>query len=509
MKKLFEKQVFFKFVIYISIAITLFTISIVYIKNYIQDEWTKEIYRTNINSLNDYHDFFLNENRNTISDLLFLKNILEHMGNFSYEELQNGFLYFVEAKKIYDQVRYIDKNGNEIIRINYNDGNPFIVHEDELQNKEDRYYFIETIKLPDDSIYISPLDLNIENEIIEEPPKPMQRYGTPVYRDGEVVGIVVINYLAANLFDIFEHSYYIYGKTMLVNNDGYWLYHEDESKRWGFMYENEQISFSSEFEEEWYLITNGNDYIKTENGLFVIFKIPLEVFTEENVLCADRSWFLIDYISPEELKEIFNPLNTSVSVVIIFGIILIFVLGFFMFFLFEKRREAELKKEYFSKYDYLTNTYNRMYGMELLNEKFKYCIDNNLKFALVFVDLDNLKEINDRFGHERGDMYIKDVVKIIKNNLRKSDILTRVGGDEFIIYFYNCALNEAEVIWNSRIKKQIEEKNLEQKDCKYRLSHGTVECDSDANKSLDDYIRDADHKMYKEKREHKNSFNKS
>ncbi len=509
MKKLFEKPVFLKFVIYISIAITLFTISVLHIKNNIYNQRMNEIYRTDINFLNDYYNFFLNEINSTTSDLLFLKNVIGNSDQFSKKAMQDGLLHFVEAKKVYDQVRYIDKNGNEIIRINYNDGNPFIVSEDELQNKENRYYFTETINLSDDFIYISPLDLNVENEIIEEPPKPVQRYGTPVYRDGEIIGIAVINYLAANFFDIFENSNNTYGEPMLINSDGYWLYHEEESKRWGFMYENNQTSFSNEFEEEWRLITDGNDYIKTENGLFVVLKISLELFTGENVLCADRNWFLIDYISSEELKEIFNPLNSNVSVVIIFGIILIFVLGFFMFFLFEKRREAELKKEYFSKYDYLTNTYNRMYGMELLNEKFKYCVDNNLKFALVFVDLDNLKEINDRFGHERGDMYIKDAVKILKNNLRKSDILMRMGGDEFIIYFHNCTLNEAEVIWNIRIKKQIEEKNLEQKNCEYKLSHGTVECGSNANKSLDDYIRDADHKMYKEKREHKNSLKKS
>ena len=209
----------------------LFTISVLLIKNNIHNQRMNEIYRTDINFLHDYYNFFSNEINNTNSDLLFLKNIIRDSDQFSKKAIQDGLLHFVEAKKVYDQVRYIDKNGNEIIRINYNDGNPFIVTEDELQNKENRYYFTETIKLPDDYIYISPLDLNVENEIVEEPPKPMQRYGTPVYRDGEIIGIALINYLAANLFDIFENSNNTYGKMMLVNSDGYWLYHEDESKR--------------------------------------------------------------------------------------------------------------------------------------------------------------------------------------------------------------------------------------------------------------------------------------
>ena len=88
-------------------------------------------------------------------------------------ELAIAFLEFSKYKEIYDQVRLLDRHGMEVVRINYNAGQPAIVGEDGLQNKGKRYYFTDTIRLHENGVYVSPFDLNIEQDQVEIPHKPM------------------------------------------------------------------------------------------------------------------------------------------------------------------------------------------------------------------------------------------------------------------------------------------------------------------------------------------------
>ncbi len=71
--------------------------------------------------------------------------------------------------------------GMEPLRVNFNNGNPVIVPQDQLQNKRGRYYFDEAITLNEGEIFISPFDLNVEHGAIEQPQKPMIRFATPVF----------------------------------------------------------------------------------------------------------------------------------------------------------------------------------------------------------------------------------------------------------------------------------------------------------------------------------------
>ena len=94
----------------------------------------------------------------------------------------------------------------EIIRVNYNQGIPAVVPQDKLQNKKHRYYFKDVFKLNKGEIFISPLDLNIENKQVERPLKPMIRVGTPIFdAAGNKRGIILLNYLSARLLKHFSH----------------------------------------------------------------------------------------------------------------------------------------------------------------------------------------------------------------------------------------------------------------------------------------------------------------
>ncbi len=146
-------------------------------------------------------------------------------------ELNAEFLAFAQARNIYDQVRYLDATGQEIVRVNTDrNGVSAIVPSEDLQNKAGRYYFDDTMAQPPGELMISPLDLNVENNEIEVPHKPVIRYGLPVTYKGERVGVIILNVLAERFLDELADEN---NTDILVDANGYYLYHPEESKRWG------------------------------------------------------------------------------------------------------------------------------------------------------------------------------------------------------------------------------------------------------------------------------------
>jgi len=94
-------------------------------------------------------------------------------------EVASAYFVFCRYRGMYDQVRYLDETGMEIVRVNFNNGQPAIVEKNKLQPKGQRYYFKDAITLDKDEIYVSPFDLNIEGQSIELPHKPMVRFSAP------------------------------------------------------------------------------------------------------------------------------------------------------------------------------------------------------------------------------------------------------------------------------------------------------------------------------------------
>ena len=125
----------------------------------------------------------------------------------AFSNLQNDFLLFSEMKGVYDQIRFLNTEGQEIIRVNSHQGNSTAVPEKLLQNKGNRYYFSESLNINRKMVYVSPLDLNMERGKIEEPHKPMIRFGTPVFNaQDEKIGVVLLNYLTERLLENFSSA---------------------------------------------------------------------------------------------------------------------------------------------------------------------------------------------------------------------------------------------------------------------------------------------------------------
>jgi PAS domain-containing protein len=158
----------------------------------------------------------------------------QSLNNSAFEDntLKELFLNITQSDSFIMQLRYIDKNGDEVIRVNRNVSfsSPYLVKNTNLQNKKNRYYFKKIMSLYKDDFWVSNLDLNIEHSKIEKPLKPVIRVGTPIYKDGEKTGILIINMFLKDILNTISSTkvYNIY----IIDKDGYFIIHPNPKYSW-------------------------------------------------------------------------------------------------------------------------------------------------------------------------------------------------------------------------------------------------------------------------------------
>jgi len=119
-----------------------------------------------------------------------------------------------------------------------------------------------------------------------------------------------------------------------------------------------------------------------------------------------------------------------------------------------ERSEAEQKLRIYATTDIMTGLANRATGLSTLNSQLALAKRNNLPLTVGFVDIDNLKLINDDLGHQMGDDLIINISQILLKQIRQSDTVSRIGGDEFLIIFPDCKLQDARAVWQ-RVEEGI------------------------------------------------------
>ncbi|MEJ2621047.1 MAG: diguanylate cyclase [Candidatus Thiodiazotropha sp.] len=188
------------------------------------------------------------------------------------KDLQKLWISIAEQRARYDQIRFLDDQGQEIVRINYHKHKAIAVKDQQLQSKRHRYYFIEAINTPSGKIWNSQLDLNIEKKQIELPLKPTIRFSSRIERqDGSADGVIIVNYLATNLLDKFRKITASYsGQAMLLNWQGYSLVSPNSANDWGFMFpDSPQSKTSLEHEEAWRAsLNNRQGQLLNQHGLY-------------------------------------------------------------------------------------------------------------------------------------------------------------------------------------------------------------------------------------------------
>ena len=262
------------------------------------------------------------------SDLMFLAGLNElhditnGINSDAIKDLSDEFLLFCKTKGIYDQIRFLNKKGMEVVRINFNKGKPYIVPEDQLQSKVGRYYFKDSFGLAPGEVFVSPFDLNLENGEIEQPLKPMIRFGTPVfYNFGRENGIVILNYLGKTLLDKLSRPLSkTSGILTLLNSDGYWLKGPNPEDEWGFMRQDKKKrTFGKDFPKAWQQISEAESgQFYSTKGVFTFATVypilptwkssagsdkPFELSKDQDQIKANEYyWKIVSFLPLDTLK---------------------------------------------------------------------------------------------------------------------------------------------------------------------------------------------------------------
>jgi diguanylate cyclase (GGDEF)-like protein len=168
-----------------------------------------------------------------------------------------------------------------------------------------------------------------------------------------------------------------------------------------------------------------------------------------------------------------------------------------------ERKQLEEQLLTMSVVDELTGLYNRRGFFTLARQQFKSSERAKKDMLLFFADLDNMKQINDKLGHMEGDRALVEIATALKEVFRESDIVGRIGGDEFAILAIDTVDGTGEVLRN-RLYNVLDNYNgLENRNYALSLSMGIAHYDPEQLSSLDELMAQADVLMYEDKKKKK------
>lgn len=170
----------------------------------------------------------------------------------------------------------------------------------------------------------------------------------------------------------------------------------------------------------------------------------------------------------------------------------------FVFADVSSEREHLLGLQFDAYTDAMTQLFNRRYGMKVLSE----WLADGRAFVLCFVDIDNLKYVNDEFGHPEGDKYIAEVTDTLRG-FSRATVLCRMGGDEFMLLVQGWNAENAGARLEVLRKKLTNHRRLEDRGYRRSFSYGAVEIAEDNTLPAGDLLSVADGRMYDYKRGHK------
>lgn len=204
--------------------------------------------------------------RSTVNDVLFLTKLSSlrtlinatdsALKNEAIKKVEEDMLSFLQENSAYYQMRYIDEQGIGIVEVKFDEEGRRIVLLDGYQSEKDGYYFTKTMSLQAEEVFISSLDLNVENGKIEnrgsnEDPDyvPVIRYATPVFDEqNNPKGIIIAHVYADYFLEDIEKFQREDETVLLINSDGYYLAHANKDKEFAFMFDRDD-NFYNDYPE--------------------------------------------------------------------------------------------------------------------------------------------------------------------------------------------------------------------------------------------------------------------
>jgi diguanylate cyclase (GGDEF)-like protein len=434
--------------------------------------------------------------------------------NPARDRLAQVFASFIVQHPEYLQVRLIARNhyGLELIRLDRESGGAVRVQESALQEKGQFAYVFETLALQPGRVYISPIAVNHEHGAHAAEGKPTLRVGTPVANArGEVVGAVVIDVDLASLLRLSQADLPTDYQVYLANEWGDFLVHPDPSQTFGFDKGRRvfmQDSFAATkhlFEQSTQpVLLNGLTQPNEAQGHVLAFvRRPFGESQGNRFLVIGLAKPLHDVLVGANMLG-----NSIVRMVLIFSAFAILLAILFAraltrplhtladaathFFSehtmdalpvrrtdeigvlargFERmRREIRVQMDelrskqheltHLASHDGLTGLPNRMLFMQKLEEAIDRARVNGSRLAVLFIDLNRFKQINDQYGHSVGDDVLAIVARRLQQVLHPGDVVARLGGDEFIVLVKGERSAEAAPAIAARIVRTIDDELL-------------------------------------------------
>lgn len=212
--------------------------------------------------------------------------------------LTQSFSAMMRNKPVYQQLRLLDEQGDEIVRVDYYDDQVFVPWEEELVNQTKTDYFSEAKKLKQGQVYISPVSINQEYSELEKMQVPVIRFSTPIFDiNNQFRGVMVANVYASAILDRLQTNV---GQVYLANDEGYYLFHPDPAKTFGFQ-RNTDYKVDNDFSTILQNVTSSTEaYAERASSRREFVALKQVRFDAAN---PDRHWLLIRTLSETGVIE--------------------------------------------------------------------------------------------------------------------------------------------------------------------------------------------------------------
>jgi len=233
-----------------------------------------------------------------------------------------------------------------------------------------------------------------------------------------------------------------------------------------------------------------------DNPFYSLVITIVSIFIAEAVVISIMS--NIPSLSPAKDAVI----NGLLLMLIIFPILHFFLLRPMQLHI-QERKKVEAKLQSLSLTDELTGILNRRGFFTLADHQLKLAKRQKQEILLLYADVDNLKKINDTLGHKEGDSALSEVANILKVTYRDSDIIARIGGDEFAVLPVGTSKDKISII-TARLQNNLDSYNAKSDSIyKLSLSVGVAAYNPEFIYSIDELLSEADKLMYERKRDKK------
>ncbi|MDO8886892.1 GGDEF domain-containing protein [Candidatus Oleimmundimicrobium sp.] len=216
------------------------------------------------------------------------------------------------------------------------------------------------------------------------------------------------------------------------------------------------------------------------------------------------SWWLYSSVNSPEFYQALSVKSTIVEIVV--GVSIFLLVGSILGVLSKKQKKQQMALELLSVHDRLTGLFNYSYFLDRMEEEKKRADRYEKELSFIMMDIDHFKHYNDTYGHEQGNVVLKKIAKTIRENTRDIDIVSRYGGEEFVVLLPRASKEQAVVV-AERIRKAVESLefpgNREQPVVKKTISGGVATYPHDA-KDASGLVVKADEALYEAKESGRN-----